>query len=298
LLLGVLPGVVAARPADKLRFKSPADFAKCMDGYGAPETCLEALDVLVRANPAQAFAAGKAVRGKLTHAAAVPFFVRALAKGDKSADHARCADPDVAMALVSGLDLPAKGGTTVADALVILDKCWAETQEPVLKALGESGPSGYLAENVCPRLLERKVANPACGRKPAAAATPVEPKWKEVDPSTMAVDGPAKVFQGGEGRRVGLVKLKSDDAVLVRFDGFRGPWNGRVVLHRETPVNSGYDYFTSFNGARRVSVVVRDGSTEVYPTGDKGPYPVYYDDAASKAASAEAILDQFRKQKP
>ena len=299
LLLGVSTATVPARAADKLRFKSPADFTKCVDGdEAAPETCLEALGVLVRANPAQAFAAGKAVRAKLTHAAAIPYFAKALAKPDKKTDQARCADPDVAMALVSGLELPAKGGTTVADALMILDKCWAETQGPVLKKLSESGPSGYLAENVCPRLLERKVANASCGPKPLAAPAPVEPKWKNLDPSSMAVEGPAKIFQGSEGKRVGLVKLKNDDAYLVKFDGFRGPWNGRVVLHRETPASSGYDYFTSVSGSRWVSVVVRDGSTEVYPQGDKGPFPVFYDDSASKAASAQAILEQFRKQKP
>ena len=95
-----------------------------------------------------------------------------------------------------------------------------------------------------------------------------------------------------------MVKLKSDDAYLVRFEGFRGPWNGRVVFHRETPVNSGYDYVTSSKGDRRVSVVVRDGSTEVYPPGDKGPFRVFYDEAASKSVSGQAVLDQFRKQKP
>jgi len=302
LLLGVSPATVAARAADKPHFKSPADFAKCVDGYeAAAETCLEALSVLVRDNPAQAFAAGKAVRAKLTHAAAIPYFAKALAKPDKKtdkkSDHDRCADPDVAMALVSGLNLPAKGGSTVAEALAILDKCWAEAQAPILKELSASGPSGYLAENVCPKLLERKVANPSCSPKPAAAA-PVEPKWKDLDPSSLAVEGPAKIFRGNEGKRVDLVKLKSDDAYLIKFEGFRGPWNGRVVLHRETPASSGYDYFTSVNGSRRVSVVVRDGSTEIYPEGDKGPFPVSYDDAASKAASPQAILEQFRKQKP
>lgn len=298
LLLG-LPEMVTARPADKLRFKTPADFTTCVDRYqAAPESCLEALEAMVRFNPAQAFAAGKAVRGKLTPAAAVPFFAKALATTDKKDTHARCADTDVAMALVGGLELPASAGTTVAEALGILDKCWIETQAPTLKALAEAGTSGYLADNLCPRLLERKVSSPSCSRKPVAAAAPAEPKWKELDPATMAVEGAAKVFQGAEGRRVALVKLKNDDAYLVRFDGFRGPWNGRVVVHRQTPVSSGYDYATSSDGGRRVSVVVRDGATEVYPLGDKGPFPVFYDDAASKAASAQAVLDQFRKQKP
>src|SRR6185503_14219005 len=97
--------------------------------------------------------------------------------------------------------------------LGILDRCWAETQAPVLKALGESGPSGFLAQNLCPRLLERKITNPSCEEKPAAAARSAEApwKWKEIDPKAMAVDGPSKVYRGPEGRSVTLVKLKSED---------------------------------------------------------------------------------------
>jgi hypothetical protein len=115
----------------------------------------------------------------------------------------------------------------------------------------------------------------------------------------MVVDGPSKVYRGAEGRSLTLVKLKTEDAYLVKFEGFRGAWNGRIVLHREVPVNAGYDYFTQAKGSRWVSVVVRDGYTEVYPEGDRGPFAVSYDETASKAlaASAQAVLDQFRKQK-
>ena len=84
---------------------------------------------------------------------------------------------------------------------------------------------------------------------------------------------------------------------LIRFDGFRGEWNGRVVFHRETPAGSGLDYSTQVKGARWVGVVVRDGATEAYPVGDKGPFHVVYDEVASKAASPQAVIDQFRKQK-
>jgi hypothetical protein len=99
---------------------------------------------------------------------------------------------------------------------------------------------------------------------------------------------------------VSLAKVKgSTDAYLIRFDGFRGPWNGRVVLHREQPVDSGYDYFTMVNGARWVSLVARgegDHYYEVYPSGDKGPFGLSYDSLASKAAPAKTLLDQFAKQ--
>jgi len=48
-----------------------------------------------------------------------------------------------------------------------------------------------------------------------------------------------------------------------------------------------------------VSVVARgDGSLfyEAYPSGDKGPFGIFYDEAASKATTAKAVLDQFAKQ--
>jgi hypothetical protein len=299
--LGVLGVLLAAWPldaalaADKLRFASVADFNRCIDKYlAAPETCLEVLQAFVKTKPQEAFAAGKAVRAQMNHAAAVPFFAKALAKaGDKKLN--RCADPDVAMAVGAGLEMPASGNPIVADALALVGQCWADLQAPLSKALTESGPSGYLAENLCPRLAERKVTNGSCEKKPAPVAAP-EPKWKDLDPKAATPEGPAKVFKGDQGRTLTMVKLKGEEAYLIRFDGFRGEWNGRVVLHRESAVGSGYDYFTQVKGARWVGVVVRDGSTEAHPVGDKGPFLVGYDEAASKATSAQNVLDQFRKQ--
>ena len=286
--------------AEKLRFSSVADFARCIDKYlAAPDTCLEVLQAFVKTKPGEAFAAGKAVRAQMNHSAAVPFFATALAKapakpGDKKTN--RCADADVAMAVAAGLEMPAAGNPIVADALALVAQCWSDLQAPLSKALTESGPSGYLAENLCPKLVERKLTNASCEKKPAAAAAP-EPKWKDVDPKALLPDGPAKVFRGDQGRALTMVKLKGDDAYLIRFDGFRGEWNGRVVAHREAAVGSGYDYFTQVKGARWVGVVVRDGSTEVHPLGDKGPFLVGYDEGASKATAAQSVIDQFRKQK-
>lgn len=289
------PGSAVA--ADKLKFSSVADFNGCINKYlAAPETCLEVLHAFVKTKPAEAFAAGKAVRAQMNHAAAVPFFAKALAKpGDKKTN--RCADEDVAMAVAAGLTQPASGNPIVADAQALTAQCWADLQAPLSKALTESGPSGYLAENLCPKLAERKLTNASCEKKPTAAPAP-EPKWKDLDPKALVPDGPAKVFRGDEGRALTMVKLKGDEAYLMRFDGFRGEWNGRVVLHREAAAGSGYDYFTQVKGARWVGVVVRNGSTEVHPVGDKGPFMVGYDEAASKATSPQNVLDQYRKQKP
>ena len=295
-VIGLLLGGVPSRPAmaaEKRKLTSIDDFNQCVDGYQAPpEVCLELLRVYIKGKPGETFAAGKAVRARMNHAAAVPFFAKVFTK---QADKNRCADPDVAMAVAAGLD--GSPSTTVTEALAItFDECWAELEKPVLKALSASGSSGYLAQNLCPRLAERKVASSACEKKPVAAAPP-EPKWKDADSKALAADGPAKVFKGDEGKSLTMVKLKGPDEYLIRFDGFRGEWNGRIVLHREVPASSGYDYFTQVKNARWVGVVVREGTTEAYPVGDRGPFRVGYDESASKATSAQAVIDQFRKQK-
>ncbi|HEY8924490.1 MAG TPA: hypothetical protein VIU64_08920 [Polyangia bacterium] len=291
LLAGVLSGPASA--AEKRKLTSIEDFNQCVDAYQAPpEACLDLLHAYIKSKPSETFAAGKAVRARMNHADAVPFFAKAFARqGDKN----RCADRDVAMAVAAGLDM--SPSPTVTEALAItFDKCWTELEKPVLKALTASGSSGYMAQNLCPKLAARKVANPAC-EKMTAATAPVEPKWKDADPKTMSADGPAKVFKGDEGRTLTLVKLKSPDEYLIRFDGFRGEWNGRIVFHREAPANAGYDYVTQVKGARWVGVVVRDGNTEAHPVGDNGPFRVAYDESASKATSPQALVDQFRKQK-
>ncbi|HVT07480.1 MAG TPA: hypothetical protein VHO67_08475 [Polyangia bacterium] len=284
-----------AASATELKLKSVDDFKKCADEMEAdPQICLEALERLVKAQPGQAFAAGKAVRTSMNHAAAIPFFDKAL---QKKADKVHCADPDLRMALVAGLSLPPDNVTAVSARRILFDRCWSEAQAPVLQALAQPGASGYLAENVCPKLAERNVANPVCGKRGNPPAPAAEPKWKDIDARTMQADGPAKVYRGTEGRSVTMAKLRNEDAYLIRFDGFRGAWNGRVVLHRETAAGSGYDYFTDVAGTRWVSVVSRDGSTEVYPHGDRGPFSVGYDETASRGASAQSLIDQFRKQR-
>jgi len=298
----VLFSVFAAAPpntlaANKLKFTSVADYAKCADREeGDPDLCLDGLRDFVKAHPDQAFAAGKAARAGANHAAAVPFFSKALSS--KKAPATLCADPDVAMALIAGLSLPAGEGSVAAAAQTILFKtCWNEAHDAVLKALAEAGGGGYLADNLCPTLTEKKVVSAACQTKPAAAPPPAAAKWQDVERKGLRAEGPPKIFKGAEGRTVTLVKLNGQgNAYLVRFEGFRGEWNGRTILHREVPAGSGYDYVTQAAGAPWTGLVVRGGVTEAYPLGDKGPFEVWYEESASKGTNAQAVVDQFMKQ--
>jgi len=286
-----------ASAGNKLKLASVADYAKCADREEVdPDLCLEALNDFVKAHPEQTFAAGKAVRAGANHAAAIPFFAKALSS--KKDPKALCADPDVAMALVSGLSLPGGAGSLAATAQTILFRtCWNETHDAVMKALTEAGGGGYLADNLCPALAEKKLANAACEKKPAAPPVAGAPKWQDVERKGLRAEGPVKIFKGSEGRTVTLVKLSGQGAAyLLRFDGFRGEWNGRTILHRESPAGSGYNYVTQAGGAPWTGLVVRSGVSEAYPLGDKGPFEVWYDEGASKGTNAQAIVDQFMKQ--
>lgn len=278
---------------DELKLKSVADFVKCADQYeDGSGVCLEALDRLVHAQPSQAFAAGKAVRSKLNHAAALPYFAAALSK---KATKAQCSDPDLKMALLGGLAMPPTSREASSARDIVFDKCWNETQAAALEALTQAGTGSYVAENLCPKLTGRNVTNPACETKPPVPhAAASEPKWRPLDPRAIQLDGRASAYKGPEGESVVLAKVRNEDAYLVKFDGVRGDWNGRVVLHREIPAGSGSDYFTDVSGARWVSIVVRDGATELYPHGGRGPIPLRYDETASKSASPGSLLDQLR----
>lgn len=299
--MSLLAGLVApsaVRSATKFKATSVADYERCIDRQEEnPDTCLDALEAFVKAHPEQAFGAGKAVRTRANQAAAVPYFAKAFAKAPVKPGDKRCADPDVALAVVAGLWLPAGEGSLAAAAQAILfDKCWDALRDPVMKELAQAGSSGFMAQNLCPTLAARKQTNPSCEKKapPPAAETP---KWKDVDRKGLQAEGPAKVFRGGEGRSVVLVKLAGQgNAYVLKFDGFRGEWNGRVVLHREASAGSGYNYVAQVDGAPWTGLVVRGGAYEAYPVGDKGPFDVWYDESASKATSPQTIVDQFMKQ--
>lgn len=281
----------------KLKVASVADYTKCVDHEEVdPDLCLDGLRDFVKAHADQAFAAGKAVRATANHAAAIPFFSKALAS--KKDPKALCADPDVTLAVIAGLSLPGGAGSLAADAQTILFKtCWNETHDAVMKALTQAGAIGYLADNLCPTLAEKKQANAACEKKPPAPPAPTPPKWKDIERKGLRAEGPAKTLKGTEGRTVTLVKLGGqDEAYLIRFDGFRGEWNGRTIFHRAAPAGSGYNYVTQTGGAPWTGLVVRDGAFEAYPLGDKGPFAVWYDEGASKGTNAQAVVDQFMKQ--
>src|SRR5262245_60158028 len=87
--------------------------------------------------------------------------------------------------------------------------------------------------------MTHELAASICWLVLQAAAVP--PAFAAGDVSAA---GPAKVFEGPTGETVTLVFLapKTDNRVLIAFDGVDGVWDGRVLLHRREVNRDKEDY--------------------------------------------------------
>jgi hypothetical protein len=185
----------------------------------------------------------------------------------------------------------------------------AQLHDDIQKDVADSG--SYYRDHAC-AVLEANGANDACAAaraKAEAANKPVEyhtphevTDLANVDASKLEVKKTSlKVFKGEEGKRVTIVTVlpESSNRVLVKFEGFKGPWDGQTLLHWVNEMGSDKaDYKTLSDGKEWTSVTMRRnyGSSdyEVYVKGDKGEYHVYYDEKASGEITADAILKDFR----
>jgi hypothetical protein len=303
LLLGTLP-VAAAPPAQQPKLASPAALTRCVEVSG-PELCLQALHAYVKARPDQAFEAGRVATKTFAHWAAIPFFEQALSA---RADAARCKDDRLALAVTSGLGQPNddESAQIVAAAThVVRERCWKELRGPVTQAI-ERDARGTLTRNVCHVFIEKSFVEKtevprACWPEAQLATRPAgAPAWEQLDPKKIQVEPSASVYGGADGRRITLAKVKGKPYYLIKFQGFRGPWNNQVVLHRQDAAGSGHDYWTLVGGRRHVSVITRTprgpaALWEVHPFGTQGAFRVSLDPAASKATKAQALLAELSR---
>lgn len=297
------PAAAAPEPADP-KLASPAELARCVEARG-PEPCLRALHAYVEARPDQAFEAGRVATRTYAHWAAIPFFERALA--DK-ADAARCKDDRLALAVTSALGQPnddESASIVGAAANIVRERCWNELRAIITRAI-ERDSRGALTRNVChvfieKNFVERTEVPSACWPEgQLATARAGAPAWEPLDPRKIQLEGAASVYGGADGRRITLAKVKGKPYYLVKFQGIRGPWNDKVVLHRQDAAGSGHDFWTAVGGRRHVSLVVRKPRGpaelwEVHPFGVKGAFRVKLDPAASRAIAPQTLLRELNR---
>ncbi len=139
-------------------------------GYAAFETCFkgkiewadicgEQLKPFVEADPTNAelaFRLAKLLPPRAHHHYAVPAFAIAIQKKDD----ARCKDPDVRLAVVSGLGLARAANEDVVAASIQLGSsvCWSALHDAIQEAMG--GDATDYLKNTCPFMKQKQTLPP------------------------------------------------------------------------------------------------------------------------------------------
>ena len=143
----------------KITITSVKDFTRCENETSMDDWCVDGLTAYIKSHPAEAFAAGKEVRLKMTHWVALRFFE----KGVEKYTPAQCADEDVALAVVSGLALPDDYPAYKSALKVAGGRCWSALNPQLVKQIADS--NSYYRDHTC-ALFKSKGATPVeCASK-------------------------------------------------------------------------------------------------------------------------------------
>jgi hypothetical protein len=239
--------------AEQTAFKTLADLDRCAaENQYDTSYCLPALEAYAKKNPRQNFEIGQRARVQFASWVALRFFEPGL--GAKPTP-AQCADAQLNVAVLSGLALPPDYPGYVSAKRIFTGACFSALSAGVEKEVIASNGSGYLFTNMCPVFAERKMALAACAPKPAVVAPPVVAEvLPKIDLAT-ATKGLVKPYAGPEGEKVTISELAQHPGyVAIRFDGIRGSFNGKTLLHREVIQGERVEYWTEIDGKRWTSV--------------------------------------------
>lgn len=276
-------------------FKNIADFEMCLRRSYGDEDCLIALERFIRATPGEAMNAARIVRLKFNATVSLRFFEVASKHNTKGF----CQDPDLQLAVISGLGLPKDYPDAQRANKIFANQCFAEQVAAVAKEVSAESGNSYLKTNTCPILEKHKQAPASC--QPEAVAKPEEQAQDSIVEKLPKIDkgqivlGAVKAYSGPEGERVTMAPIQGTDLFLIRFDGVTSPWEGKTLLHqRADRGNDAADFWTENNGKRWVSVVKRSGM-EVYVPGykTKNGFFISHSNKLSQQADAKALLNGY-----
>jgi hypothetical protein len=146
-----------------------AAFEQCFAKLKWAESCVAVLDRFVQTDPSNtdvAFRLAKLVPQQLHRWYAVPAFAVAIQKKDD----ARCKDPDVRVAVIAGLHLPADGHEDIVKPSIELasNTCWSALRDAVQDGMADTA-NDYL-KNTCPFMKTRISFSPLLTKRCEAAA--------------------------------------------------------------------------------------------------------------------------------
>jgi hypothetical protein len=273
---------------ETVRIVSLQDFDKCQKAYEATgsELCLDALRVYVKKHPYEAFEAGKRARLNFMHWVALDFFAKAF---EKKVSKERCADPDVGMAVISGLSLPPHYPAVAQAQKLLRETCWDQLHALVLDEL--SGSLAYFRDNACSQLAAKGVAAAPCqpvGHNAQAAPASALAQLSGVDWRTLSIDPQSgEALRGPKGEEILLARTRpgTEPYVLVKFKGVRGPFNEKVLVAIERGGGIGKDYVIAIDQGEWVVLTERSGQYQAFAKDIPGGFWVY----PVRPASEEAL---------
>lgn len=291
--------IVSSLPAwakqAEMVFKSQADLDKCVATYAYDTgVCLEAYKKYVASHPKEALASAKKARMTFAHWVALPFFDQAL----KNKQSGVCADSDFHQSMISALSLPSDRSENALARTLFGGACYKDVLPAAQKELSSS-PNSYFQDSVCPTMKKNNVAHAACEQKaePAVVEKTAE-KLPVLEKNKIKLADSIKTYVGPEGAKMTMAQIEGTPLFLIKFDGVRGAWNGKTLLHKEDANSKeSKDYWTEKDGQRWVTVAKRGfygGNSEynVYLPGDQ-EQKFYYSEKESANANAPKILESF-----
>ena len=285
------PPAVAVR-ADTDEALPVAEFEECLQKVADRRGCLARLKDFVKKNPKQDLAAARFVRRNLISHNALPFYEPLAPKYGK----ALCGDEDFALAVVSGLALPADYDDAAIARRLFGDVCRNELEAKVLEEMATVAGRSFLKDNACPILGKAGKSPVACQIAAESKPAPAAPEKLPVVDKKSLKPGIAKAYRGREGETVVIIPVSGTDLFLLKFDGVYGPWNGKTILHQRVDLGHGKaDFWTIQNGSRWNSIAQRNVMSAYVPEYKPGNgFVIEFSDKATEAVDSQALFDAWQ----
>lgn len=268
------------------------EFEACMRQPVDHRTCLGLIKVFIRKNPNDELAAARLVRRNFNSAVALPFFDVLVSRNGESL----CPDSDLSLAVIAGLGLPSDYAEAVTARKIFADPCYADLEAAVVKDVASENGASFLKDNACAILQKHGKAPASCTPLPETKPSTNRPDaLPKIVKSQIKLEQ-GKAYRGNDGETVTLIPIQDSELYLIHFDGLRGAWNGKTILHkREERGNGAASFWTEYNGSRWNSIVQRDGMETFAPGYKPGRgFTITYSESASKDINETAVLGAYQ----
>ncbi len=286
---------------EKINFKNLDDLDSCEKTYSYDTgICFEPFKEFVKKNPKLTLTAAKKARRVFASWAVLPFFEKALMS---SKDLTICEDPEFLISLFNATGQSPDSKEFLMAKNLIQGKCSSKITDRLIKEIEGDAPTSILVEIGCPVLKKAGKTTKNCEPQPKVVEAKVEvQKLPLIDKNKIKISA-AKVYSGPEGSRIIIGAIEGyNDLFLINFNGFKGPWNKKSLLHKSEVVgNTGeVDYWTEYNSNQWNSIVTLNCvsgychlKANIPESGFGDGVGIYFNESETKAVNPQEILKSY-----